>query len=117
MTHAHITTWLLALILFFVAIGLHKAGRQSGLKIVKMILRVFYLLIIATGVMMLLDMTAISTMYWIKAILGIVVIAFFEMVLVFTTKGKSTGAAWILFIIAFVSVVYLGLSLPLGFYI
>ncbi len=117
MTHAHITTWLLALILFFVAIGLHKAGKQRGLKIVQMILRLFYLLIIATGVMMLLSMTAISTMHWIKAILGIVVIALFEWVLVSTVKGKSVGAAWILFVIAFVVVVYLGLTLPLGFHI
>ncbi|WP_071393865.1 YisL family protein [Bacillus tuaregi] len=117
MTHAHITTWVLALILFFIAISLHKSGKQRGLKIVQMILRLFYLFIIATGVMMLVDMTAISTMHWIKAILGIIVIGFFEMVLASTIKGKSTGAAWLLFVIAFVAVVYLGLSLPLGFYI
>ncbi|WP_394235495.1 YisL family protein [Niallia oryzisoli] len=117
MTHAHITTWLIALILFFVAIGLHKAGKQRGFKIVQMILRLFYLLIIVTGVMMLFSMSAISTMHWIKAILGIVVIGLFEMLLGSTTKGKSTGTAWVIFVIAFIVVVYLGLSLPLGFYI
>ncbi len=28
MTHAHITTWLIALILFIVAISLHKSGKS-----------------------------------------------------------------------------------------
>lgn len=117
MTHAHITTWLLALILFFIAIGLHKAGKSRGLKVVQMILRLFYLLIIATGVGMLFGLGTITSMYWIKAILGVLVIGFFEMVLTFTIKGKPTGAVWALFAVAFIVVVYLGLTLPLGFYI
>jgi hypothetical protein len=117
MTHAHITTWLLALILFFIAIGLHKAGKSRGLKVVQMVLRLFYLLIIATGVGMLFGLGVITSMYWIKAILGVLVIGFFEMVLSSTIKGKPTGAAWALLVVAFVVVVYLGLTLPLGFYI
>ena len=32
MTHAHITTWLLALILFFIAIGLHKKWKSSRIE-------------------------------------------------------------------------------------
>lgn len=117
MTHAHITTWLLALILFFIAIGLHKAGKSRGLKVVQMVLRLFYLLIIATGVGMLFGLGTITSMYWIKAILGVLVIGFFEMILSSTIKGKRTGTAWALFVVAFVVVVYLGLKLPLGFYI
>jgi hypothetical protein len=117
MTHAHITTWLIALILFIVAISLHKSGKTRGLKVVQMILRLFYLLIIATGVGMLFSISTISTMYMIKAVLGVLVIGLFEMVLSFTIKGKSTGVLWTLFIVAFVAVVYLGLTMPLGFYI
>jgi hypothetical protein len=49
--------------------------------------------------------------------LGVLVIGFFEMVLSSTIKGKPTGAVWALFAVAFVVVVYLGLTLPLGFYI
>ena len=115
MTHAHITTWVIALILFFVAISLHKNGKTRGLKVVQMILRLFYLLIIATGVGMLFSLSTISVLYWIKAILGVLVIGFFEMVLSKTIKGKSTGVLWTLFVIAFVVVVYLGFKLPLGF--
>ena len=115
MTHAHITTWVIALILFFVAISLHKNGKTRGLKVVQMILRLFYLLIIATGVGMLFSLSTISVLYWIKAILGVLVIGFFEMVLSKTIKGKSTGVLWTLFVVAFVVVVYLGFKLPLGF--
>ena len=117
MTHAHITTWVIALILFLVAISLHKNGKTRGLKVVQMILRLFYLLIIATGVGMLFSMSTISAMYWIKATLGVLVIAFFELVLIYTIKKKPTGILWTLFILAFVAVVYLGLKLPIGFYI
>ena len=113
MTHAHITTWVIALILFFVAISLHKNGKTRGLKVVQMILRLFYLLIIATGVGMLFSLSTISVLYWIKAILGVLVIGFFEMVLSKTIKGKSTGVLWTLFVVAFVVVVYLGFKLPL----
>ncbi|MEH7524143.1 DUF1516 family protein, partial [Bacillus sp. JJ1503] len=42
MIHAHITTWVLALVLFFVALGLHKSGKARALKVVQMILRLFY---------------------------------------------------------------------------
>ena len=113
MTHAHITTWVIALILFFVAINLHKSGKTRGLKVVQMILRLFYLLIIATGVGMLFSLSTISVLYWIKAILGVLVIGFFVMVLSKTIKGKSTGVLWTLFVVAFVVVVYLGFKLPL----
>jgi Protein of unknown function (DUF1516) len=117
MTHAHLTTWILALILFFIAMSLHKNGKTRGLKVVQMILRLFYLLIIATGVGMLFSLTTISTLYIIKAILGVLVIGFFEMVLTFTIKGKPTGLLWIVFVVLFVVVVYLGLTMPLGVYL
>src|SRR3954462_8438069 len=115
MTHAHITTWVIALILFFVAISLHKNGKTRGLKVVQMILRLFYLLIIATGVGMLFSLRTISVFYWIKAILGVLVIGFFEMVLSKTIKGNATGVRWTGVVIALVGGVYCGVKLPLGF--
>jgi len=81
-----------------------------------MILRVFYLLIIATGGMLISNMAVIPGMYWVKTILGLLVIGFFEMVLAQTSKGKSASLAWILLIVAFIGVIYLGFTLPQGFY-
>ncbi|MBP2241124.1 hypothetical protein J2Z40_001686 [Cytobacillus eiseniae] len=115
MIHAHITSWLLALILFIVALGLHKSGKEKGFKIVKMILRLFYLLTIGTGIWILTSIN-IDMMYVIKSLVGIWVIGMFEMVLAGTAKGKKTAISWLLLIISLVIVLYLGfVYLPLSF--
>lgn len=116
MIHAHITTWVLALVLFFVVLGLNKSGKAKGVKVVHMILRLFYLLIIGTGIWILSSLHSISMMYVIKSLVGILVIGLFEMVIVRTVKGKNTMVVWLLFIISFVLVLYLGfMKLPLTF--
>jgi hypothetical protein len=112
-THAHITTWVIALILFLVALGLHNAGKKKGMKIVQMILRLFYILIIVTGAMLFFTFQEISPMwYGIKFLVGIWVIAMLEMILVKANKGKKTGVFWILLIIALIIILYLGFELP-----
>ncbi|MFJ7365043.1 YisL family protein [Peribacillus frigoritolerans] len=112
MTHMHITAWVIGIILFFVTYSMLK-GENPKAKMLHMITRLFYLLIFLTGGMLITDFGA----YAVKLIVGIIVIAAMEMVLVRTKKGKSTGAMWILFIVALVFVLYLGLSLPQGLYI
>ena len=116
MIHSHITAWLLAIILFFVAFGLHKSGKARGAKVVQMILRLFYLLIIATGIWILSSINSISSLYVIKSLVGVFIIAMLEMILVNTVKGKKTTLYWLLFVISFVFVLYLGfIKLPLTF--
>lgn len=51
MTHAHITTWVLSIILLIVILIMQKQGKNT--KVLHMILRVFYLLILATGILYL----------------------------------------------------------------
>lgn len=88
-THAHITTWVVALILFFVAVGLHNAGKNKGMKIVHMTLRLFYLLIILTGALLFWKHQGIDPgLYGIKGLVGIWVIGMFEMVLVRLQKER-----------------------------
>ncbi|MEI2663552.1 YisL family protein [Rossellomorea sp. LJF3] len=114
-THAHITTWVVAIILFFVAVGLHNAGKKKGMKVVHMILRLFYLLIILTGALLFWKHQGINpALYGIKGLVGIGVIGMFEMILVRMNKGKSTNVLWIVMVIALLIVLYLGLRLPLG---
>ncbi|MFI8686647.1 YisL family protein [Rossellomorea sp. NPDC077527] len=116
-THAHITTWVVAIILFFVAVGLHNAGKNKGMKIVHMILRLFYLLIILTGALLFWKHQGLDpALYGIKGLVGIWVIGMFEMVLVRTNKGKSTNMFWILLVVSLLLVLYLGLRLPLGWH-
>ena len=113
--HAHITTWVIGLILFAVALFLHKSGKQKGFKITQMSLRLFYLLIIVTGVMLFMAHSSVDpALYGIKFLAGIVVIAMMEMVLVRTSKGKATGVFLVLFLVSFVVTFLLGVKLPVG---
>lgn len=114
MTHAHISTWVIALILFFVTLYLVKSGKEKQAKIVQMILRVFYILVLVTGLLLFFDVGFFG-LYPVKLIFGILVIGFLEMVLVRTRKGKSTGMFWALLIISLLVTLYLGFSLPMGF--
>jgi ABC-type transport system involved in cytochrome c biogenesis permease subunit len=117
MTHAHITAWFVAIILFLVALSFQKKGKDKPLRIVQMILRLFYLLILGTGLALLFSISTISPLYIVKTVLGIWVIASLEMILVRGNKGESTRIFWIQGAVAFVLVVFLGFKLPLGFYL
>jgi hypothetical protein len=114
MTHAHITAWVVALILFFVAVSLQR-GNSPKARMMQMILRLFYLIIIGTGALLLYSIATIPPLYIVKALVGIWVIGAMEMILVRAAKGKSTNVFWIQFVIAFIIVLYLGFTLPLGF--
>jgi hypothetical protein len=117
MIHGHVTSWVLALILFIVAIFLLKAGKEKGAKIVQMILRVLYLLIIATGVGLLFMLDDIGLLYILKAVVGIWVIGLFEMILSKVAQNRKTTTLWIQFVIAFLLVLYLGFDkLPMSIF-
>jgi uncharacterized membrane protein SirB2 len=118
MTHAHMTAWFLALVLFLVAFFLQKGGKAKGAKIVSMVLRVVYLLILATGIMLLFSPGGIGSdltlQYIFKAVVGVWVIGSFEMILAKHAKKQRTTMFWISFVIAFALALYLGFSLPMG---
>ncbi|KYG91218.1 YisL family protein [Metasolibacillus sp. FSL H7-0170] len=112
-THLHITTWVLALVLFF--IGALASKPNKG---VHMALRVMYILIVITGAALLMEWRGViteSSMYYdIKALFGILVIGFMEMILVRKKKDKPTTMFWVLFAIVLLVTLYLGLSVGIG---
>ncbi|MGN7477082.1 YisL family protein [Solibacillus silvestris] len=112
-THLHITTWVVALILFLIA-----AFSSKKLTAVHMILRVMYILVIVTGGALFLewrDKIVESGMnYDMKVLFGILVIGFMEMILVRKNKGKSVNMFWVLFGIVLLVTLYLGLSMGIG---
>lgn len=116
-TDPHITAWLLSLILFVIALILNKRGNVKGFKIFHMILRVFYLLIILTGGMLLFSLTQITFLYVIKVATGLWIISLFELILTRKTKEGRMTFLWIQFAIALIFVLYLGFKLPLGIHI
>ncbi|MFT4414890.1 YisL family protein [Fredinandcohnia humi] len=114
-THAHITSWVIAIILFVVAATiLNKAGKEKSQKIVKMILRLFYLFVLVTGALLLFGGVEINGEYIGKAVLGLLVIGFMEMILARGAKGKPNGVFWALLIVFIILTIALGMRLPLG---
>ena len=109
-TYEHIFFWALSIIVFLVS--LKMTGKK--LKIMMMINRVLYLLIIATGIIMLMNISNINGEYIAKTIIGIWVIAAMEMTNIKRSKGKNHKAFLIQFSIAFVLVLLLGFRLPIG---
>ncbi|PYF07671.1 YisL family protein [Ureibacillus chungkukjangi] len=110
-THLHITTWVVALILFFVAA---VASKSKGIH---MALRLFYILIIITGGALFIEAMDFGQgmLYGIKFLLGILVIGMMEMVLVRQAKNKPTTVFWIIFAISLFAVLYMGFALQMGF--
>lgn len=107
-THLHITTWVIALVLFFLAAtGITKS------KGVTMTLRLFYLFIIITGGAIVLKYH--SGEYDMKALLGLLVISMMEMILMRQRKGKSATVFWVLFVIFLLATLFMGFKLPMGF--
>ncbi|WP_102028012.1 YisL family protein [Salirhabdus sp. Marseille-P4669] len=118
MTHLHITAWALALILFLVAYFLQKQGKEKPAKIVQMILRLDYLLVLYSGGDLLTNYSSVSGAMLgeviTKVVAGILVIAALEMILVKGAKGKSTTVWWIILLIALIIAMVLGfVRLPL----
>ena len=110
-THLHITMWVIGLVLFFVA-----AFASKQIKPVHMTLRLFYILIIITGVSLyfgnrdtIVAMNDGSGMiYDMKFLFGILLIGGMEMVLVGKNKGKKPTAGWILFAVSLIAVLLIG---------
>ena len=124
-THLHITSWVLAIILMIITLVLYKQGKGKGGKIVHMILRLDYLLILYSGGALLSYLLKhdFSASYGnsllpeviVKGLAGLWVIAVIELICVKTAKGKSTKGAWIQFVIAVLITLALGFGrLPLG---
>ncbi len=114
MIHMHLTSIVIAIILFFVSASM-KTG-SKGQKVTHMILRVFYILILITGGILFSSAMAgtMAMQYGLKLLGGILVIGMMEMVLVRKEKSKSTGVLWTLFVIFLLFTLYMGLHLPLG---
>ena len=116
-THLHMTTWVVGLVLFFIAA--FSAKKLTG---VHMTLRVVYILIIISGTALFLEYRdMIASMndgsgmtYDMKFMFGILLIGFMEMVLVRKNKAKSTTVVWALFAISLIAVLYLGLGGGIG---
>ncbi|WP_062352121.1 DUF1516 family protein [Bacillus kwashiorkori] len=113
MIHAHLTSWALALILLIIGFVVANKGNEKATKIIQMILRVTYLLIIGTGIYLFVN-APLNALYYVKGIAGLLAVSAFEILLIRKVKGKPVGAILLLLVIAFGAAIYLGFYLPMG---
>ena len=112
-THLHITTWVIGIVLFLAAAFM--ARESKGRKIVHMVLRLFYIMIIITGLTLFIEhSSADAMMYGLKFLFGIVTIGMMEMVLVRSKKQKPVTMFWALFAVSLFVTMFLGFLLPIG---
>ncbi|MFD1206707.1 MULTISPECIES: YisL family protein [Sporosarcina] len=114
-THFHIFTWVVGIIVFLVAAVM--ANGSKGKKITHMIARLFYVLILFSGILLFIKGMDYGrgAEYGIKFLLGLLTIGMMEMVLVRSQKGKSVGVLWILFFVFLFATMFFGFKLPMGF--
>lgn len=112
-THLHITTWVVAVVLFLIAAFMQRDSK--GRKILHMVLRLFYVLIIITGLTLFIEWSSSDPMlYGIKFLLGVLTIGMMEMVLVRSKKQKPVTMFWALFAVFLFATMFIGFMLPVG---
>ncbi|ANU17663.1 hypothetical protein BBI11_11775 [Planococcus maritimus] len=113
-THLHITMWVVGIVLFLVAAFMHRDSK--GRKIVHMITRLVYVLIIITGLTLFVAHSSFDAMlYGLKFLFGLLTIGMMEMVLVRGKKQKPVTLFWALFVVFLLVTLFLGFKLPIGF--
>ncbi|GEN82945.1 UPF0344 protein YisL [Sporosarcina luteola] len=114
-THFHIFTWVVGIIIFLVSAVMAKGTK--GKKITHMISRLFYVLILFSGIMLFIKGMDYGRgmEYGIKFLLGLLTIGMMEMVLVRSEKGKSVTMFWVLFFVFLFATMFFGFKLPMGF--
>lgn len=109
MTHLHITAWVLAFILLIVVAVFYKQGKNKPGKILHMILRLDYLLILYTGGSLFGNyFTKSNPELYVKMAAGIWAIVAMELITVRLSKGKPTLVWWINFLVAAIIAIILG---------
>ena len=124
MIHLHITAIVVSIILFLVVYLMYRGNNSADNKVAKilhMVLRLFYLIVLFSGLMIYVgNMEGISNsgshmQYGIKVLLGLLSVVFMEVSIV-RLKKQSTSATMlmILTLVLIIATIVMGSVLPLG---
>ncbi|MBF2613622.1 YisL family protein [Listeria welshimeri] len=113
--YVHLISWVAIVVLTVTALAIYSKSTK-GFTILQMINRIFYILIILSGVMMVqysVEQSWILAIF--KILMGIIVIGVVEMLLSYRKQQKPTGMFLMIFIIVVVITVSLGFYLSGGY--
>lgn len=103
----HVGAWFLAVVLFIIAYILVNKQKEKAVKVLSMIVRLFFLVILLTGGIMLYYI-GWSWPHVLKTLLGLATIGFMEVTLSRKVKGEPSTTLLILFIISLAATVFYG---------
>ncbi|UCZ52077.1 YisL family protein [Bacillus shivajii] len=108
--HTHTLFWFITLILFALTVTFLRVGKAKLSKIMQMTLRLFYVLVLITGIVLIF--IHMSLLAVIKGILAFWLIYVMEMITNRMAKGTLEGNSkwlfWIQFVVAVFVVLYFG---------
>ncbi|MED1564330.1 hypothetical protein AJ85_12220 [Alkalihalobacillus alcalophilus ATCC 27647 = CGMCC 1.3604] len=109
-SHLHSSAWAITVLLFIIAFFLIKGGKAKAGKILHMILRLFFVIMLVSGIYLLFALWGFAAMYAVKGLLAIALIGLMEVILTRTKKGtlNNAGVLWGAFIIILIIVPLMG---------
>ncbi|MBC1452997.1 YisL family protein [Listeria welshimeri] len=113
--YVHLISWVAIVVLTVTALAIYSKSTK-GFTILQMVNRIFYILVILSGVMMVqysVEQSWILAVF--KILMGIIVIGVVEMLLSYRKQQKPTGMFLMIFIIVIVITVSLGFYLSGGY--
>lgn len=113
-TEFHIFTWATALILFFVLVLAKQKIRPLHLT-----LHIFYLLVILSGTVLVLEAMNYghALLYAMKFFIGAALILVMELLLLAKQRQQPLKIYWLLIFVFFSAIAWIGLALPMGYYL
>src|SRR5699024_3628813 len=115
LAHLHITAWVLAIILLFISFSMYKGGKMKPAKILHMILRLDYSLLLYSGGSLFASYSNIGFLVIVKVLAGIWAIMAIEMIAIIASECLPASSFWTAFVIAVVIAIVIAFGfLPLG---
>lgn len=105
----HVDSWTITLILFILSLILVKTGNPKVQKIFHMILRLFLVITLLTGIGLLVSYHFIGIVL-LKGALGILLLFLIEMIVIKTRNNERVMMWWFVFIIDIILVGWIGFS-------
>lgn len=103
----HVMSWSLTLLLFVISFILLKVNKMKAQKIFHMILRLFYLITLATGIGIVISYNFMGAAM-IKGALAIILLIFMELILIKTRDHDKTLIYWLVFAVDIILVFIYG---------
>ena len=105
---SHVGAWEVAIVLLLVGYILYRLDKQKAAKVIQMILRLLYVVIVGSGLWMLFQFHSSDPLYYLKGLLGIATIALAEIALKRAAHRHPSLSYLVAALVLFVVVILIG---------